>query len=152
MVIQIMVYVEAKLNEIVDVCASSPSMIPLFVTDGNRIISKASGDHFRSQIGIKENKLHKQAHLETNENTCGVPPEPKLSYLDLPKKMKSKTGKGQHGKLSSASKLVLFLLNRRIARLQLVQVCSVFLGFIVLITDVLSISNWIFPVEIEGEY
>ncbi|XP_068306319.1 COP1-interactive protein 1 [Pyrus communis] len=85
---------------------SSPSMRPLFVTDGNRIISKASGGHFRSQIGIEENKLHKEANLETNENACGVPPEPKLGYLDLPKKMTIKTGKGRHGKLSSASKLV----------------------------------------------
>ncbi|KAM1186577.1 hypothetical protein ACFX2G_016045 [Malus domestica] len=85
---------------------SSPSMRPLFVTDGNRIISRASGDHFRAQIGVEENKLHKEAYLETNENTCGFPPPPKLGYLDLPRKTKSKTGKGRKGKLSSASKLV----------------------------------------------
>ncbi|TQD99983.1 hypothetical protein C1H46_014362 [Malus baccata] len=61
---------------------SSPSMRPLFVTDGNRIISRASGDHFRAQIGVEENKLHKEAYLETNENTCGFPPPPKLGSLD----------------------------------------------------------------------
>ncbi|XP_068308484.1 uncharacterized protein [Pyrus communis] len=85
---------------------SRPSMRPLFVTDGNRIISRASGDHFRTQIGVEENKLHKVAYLETNENACGFPPPPELGYLDLPKKTKSKTGKGRNGKFSSTSKLV----------------------------------------------
>lgn len=86
--------------------SSTPSIRPLFVTDGSRIISRGSGDHFSAHIGIEENKLRKEAYLETNENVCGFPPPPKLGYLDLSKKMKTKTGKGQNGRLGSSSKMV----------------------------------------------
>ncbi|XP_040367964.1 uncharacterized protein LOC112180976 isoform X2 [Rosa chinensis] len=82
---------------------STPSMRPLIVSDGSRIISRANGDHFSAQIGIEENKLHKEDHLETNENASGIPPLLKLGCLDLPKKMKIETGKGQTGRSNSSS-------------------------------------------------
>lgn len=82
---------------------STPSMRPLIVSDGSRIISRANGDHFSAQIGIELNKLHKEDHLETKEKASAIPPLPKLGYLDLPKKMKIETGKGQTGRCSSSS-------------------------------------------------
>ncbi|KAM1011551.1 hypothetical protein FF1_046734 [Malus domestica] len=77
---------ESERSKLSDGIVDSAKQQGLFVTDGNRIISRASGDHFRALIGVKENKLHKEAYLETNGNACGFPPPPKLGYLDLPKK------------------------------------------------------------------
>ncbi|XP_050141068.1 uncharacterized protein LOC126617035 [Malus sylvestris] len=97
---------ESKRSKLCDGIVNSAKEQGLFVTNGNRIISRASGGHFKAQIGVKENKQHKEAYLETNGNACGFPPPPKLGYLDLPKKTTSKTGKGRNRKLSSANKLV----------------------------------------------
>ncbi|KAK9926109.1 hypothetical protein M0R45_023357 [Rubus argutus] len=36
---------------------STPSMRPLIVSDGSRIISRANGDHFSAQIGIEKMKI-----------------------------------------------------------------------------------------------
>ncbi|XP_004301115.1 PREDICTED: uncharacterized protein LOC101299590 [Fragaria vesca subsp. vesca] len=82
---------------------SAPSMRPLIVSDGSRIISRANGDHFSAEIGIEENKLHMEDRLKANENASGIPPLPKLGSLDLPKKMKIETAKGQTERSSSSS-------------------------------------------------
>ncbi|XP_050376899.1 uncharacterized protein LOC126794275 [Argentina anserina] len=81
---------------------SNPSMRPLIVSDGSRIISRANGDHFSAQIGMEENKLHKEDCFDTNENASSIPLLPKLGFLDLPKKMKIETGKGQTGRSHSS--------------------------------------------------
>ncbi|KAL5813377.1 hypothetical protein ACOSQ3_024137 [Xanthoceras sorbifolium] len=83
---------------------STPTLRPLFVTDGSRIISKASGEFLSARIRIDNGKLHNEAYLENNEIVLGVPPLPKVGSLDLPKKMKSKSGKGRCGRLSGSSK------------------------------------------------
>ncbi|KAL6177999.1 hypothetical protein ACLB2K_049519 [Fragaria x ananassa] len=82
---------------------SAPSMRPLIVSDGSRIISRANGDHFSAEIGIEENKLLMEDRLKANENASGIPPLPKLGSLDLPKKMKIETAKGQTERSSSSS-------------------------------------------------
>ncbi|KAL6175426.1 hypothetical protein ACLB2K_052067 [Fragaria x ananassa] len=82
---------------------SAPRMRPLIVSDGSRIISRANGDHFSAEIGIEENKLHMEDSLKANENASGIPPLPKLGSLDLPKKMKIETVKGQTERSSSSS-------------------------------------------------
>ena len=78
--------------------ASTPTMRPLFVSDGSRILNRA-GHSFGAQIGFKENKGHNDAYLEKNENVYGIPP------LEFTKKMQ-KTRKGRSGRLSSSIKLV----------------------------------------------
>ncbi|KAK1550338.1 hypothetical protein Q3G72_017482 [Acer saccharum] len=83
---------------------STPTMRPLFITDGNRIISRANGEFQSARIRIDDGKLHKEAYLENNEIVLGVPPLPKVGSLDLPKKMKFKSGKGRCGRLSSCNK------------------------------------------------
>ncbi|KAK4850159.1 hypothetical protein QYF36_004296 [Acer negundo] len=84
--------------------SSTPTMRPLFVTDGNRIISRANGGFQSARIRIDDVKLHKEAYLEKNEIVLGVPPLPKVGSLHLPKKMKFKSGKGRCGRLSSCNK------------------------------------------------
>lgn len=79
--------------------ASTPTMRPLFVSDGSRILNRAYGHSFSTQSGFKENKGHNEAYLGKNENVYGIPP------LEFTKKMK-KTRKGQSGRLSSSIKLV----------------------------------------------
>ncbi|KAK9996246.1 hypothetical protein SO802_020932 [Lithocarpus litseifolius] len=79
--------------------ASTPTMRPLFVSDGSQILNRAYGHSFSAQIGFKENKGHNGAYLEKNENLYGIPP------LEFTKKMK-KTRKGRSGRLSSSIKLV----------------------------------------------
>ncbi|KAK3225820.1 hypothetical protein Dsin_005682 [Dipteronia sinensis] len=83
---------------------STPTLRPLFVTDGNRIISGANGEFQSSRIRIDDGKLHKESYLEKNEIVLGVPPLPKVGSLDLPTKMKFKSGKGRCGRLSSCNK------------------------------------------------
>lgn len=78
--------------------ASTPTMRPLFVSDGSRILNRAYGHSFGAQIGFKENKGHNDAYLEKNENVYGIPP------LEFTKKMQ-KTRKGRSGRLSSSIKL-----------------------------------------------
>lgn len=79
--------------------ASTPTMRPLLVSDGSRILNRAYGHSFSAQIGFKENKGLNEAYLEKNENVYGIPP------LEFTKKMK-KTRKGWSGRLSSSVKLV----------------------------------------------
>ncbi|XP_062169769.1 uncharacterized protein LOC133875605 [Alnus glutinosa] len=84
---------------------STPAMRQLFVTDRSQILSRANGHSFSAQIGFEEDKVHKEAYLERNENVHGVTPLPKIRSLDFPMKMK-KTGKVPSGRLSSSIKMV----------------------------------------------
>lgn len=77
---------------------ATPTMRPLFVTDGSRIINRENVNSLD-----EENKLHKEAYLE--KNVYGVPPLPKIAPLDLAKKMQMRRGKGQKGKLGNSRKL-----------------------------------------------
>ncbi|KAF9597252.1 hypothetical protein IFM89_016393 [Coptis chinensis] len=79
----------------------SPSMSsvrPLLVTDGSRVISRASNDSFSMPC-----KLHKEDDLysDLKKTVVGVPPLPEIDLLQLPKKPKRKKGTGSHGRLSS---------------------------------------------------
>lgn len=84
---------------------STPTMRTLFVTNGRRVISSAYNDSFSAQTVTKESKLWKEVCLEKNEKVYGVPPLPEIGTMLPAKKMKSKTGKGWNGKLSSSNKL-----------------------------------------------
>ncbi|XP_024027380.1 uncharacterized protein LOC112093370 [Morus notabilis] len=84
---------------------ATPTMRTLFVTDGSRVISRAYNDSLSALMGSRESKLNKEARLEKNEKIYGVPPLPKVGYLDPTKKMKAKTGKGKRGELSSSTKM-----------------------------------------------
>ncbi|KAJ7978732.1 Protein POLAR LOCALIZATION DURING ASYMMETRIC DIVISION AND REDISTRIBUTION like [Quillaja saponaria] len=72
---------------------SAATVRPLFLSDGNHIISRASGDSFFSLIGSKANKLHKNVCQGNNEDVSGVPTLPKIGSLDVPKKVKFKSGR-----------------------------------------------------------
>lgn len=76
---------------------STPTMRPLFVTDGSRILNRANGHSSSAQIVLEDNKVHKEAYLEKNENVYGIPP------LQFTKK--KKTGKGRSGRLSNSIKM-----------------------------------------------
>jgi hypothetical protein len=84
---------------------SAPAMRQLFVTDGSQILSRANGHSLSAQIGFEEDKMHKEAYLENNENVYGVTPLPKFRSLDFPKKMQ-KRGKVPCERLSSSIKVV----------------------------------------------
>lgn len=84
---------------------STPAMRQLFVTDGSQILSRGNGHSLTAQIGFEEDKVHKEAYLENNENVYGVTPLPKFRSLDFPKKMQ-KRGKVPSGRLSSSIKVV----------------------------------------------
>ncbi|GLT25197.1 hypothetical protein SLA2020_003420 [Shorea laevis] len=83
---------------------SSPSLRPLLVTDGTKLISRANRDSFSVFDGTVDNKLHLESKLEKSEYLFGVPLLPKIEYLDL-KKMKVKREKGGNGRLSSSYKM-----------------------------------------------
>ncbi|KAE8124457.1 hypothetical protein FH972_019341 [Carpinus fangiana] len=84
---------------------STPAMRQLFVTYGSQILSGANGHSLSAQIGFEEDKVHKEAYLENNENVYGVTPLPKFRSLDFPEKMQ-KRGKVPSGRLSSSIKVV----------------------------------------------
>lgn len=71
--------------------SSSTTMRPLLVTDGNQTINGVNGHSSSAQISAEINRLHKE------EDGRGVPPLPKISMLDVPNKIKSKTG-NEHDK------------------------------------------------------
>lgn len=83
---------------------SSPSLRPLLVTDGTKLISRANRDSFSVFDETVDNKLHLESKLEKNEYLFGVPVLPKIEYLDL-KKIKVKREKGGNGRLSSSYKM-----------------------------------------------
>lgn len=80
---------------------ATPTVRPLLVTDGSRIINIGNGASLD-----EENKLHKEAYLKKNKNVYGVPPLPKFAPLDLAQKMQIRRGKGKNRKLGISSKVV----------------------------------------------
>ncbi|KAJ0106410.1 hypothetical protein Patl1_18899 [Pistacia atlantica] len=82
---------------------SLPTVRPLFVTDGNRIISRASSEFGTARFRTENSKLHKEVYSGKNENVLGVPPLPQIGSLNVPKKMKFKSVEGRVGKSSSSS-------------------------------------------------
>lgn len=83
---------------------STPTMRPLFLTDGSRIISRASGEFHGAQISEYEKKVRKVGYLDKIEVVCGVPPLPKIKSLDPSRKMTGKAGKGRLQRLSISNK------------------------------------------------
>ncbi|CAK9147964.1 unnamed protein product [Ilex paraguariensis] len=85
---------------------SSPTVKPFFVTDGGRIICRASGDVFSRATGIRKNKMHKESYSKENDTVLGIPPLPNARSLKIVRKMKVKMGKERSGRLSSSRKMV----------------------------------------------
>lgn len=73
---------------------SSRALRPLFVSDGTKIISRASRDFFNVYGGTENNKLHLASKLEKNEYLFDLPPQ--TNYSDFMKSMKIKKEKGQN--------------------------------------------------------
>ncbi|OMO53149.1 hypothetical protein CCACVL1_28851 [Corchorus capsularis] len=80
---------------------STPTLRPLLITDGSRIISRASGDFSSGSSGNRDSKLHNEATIEKSGYVLGIPPLPKIESLDLPKKLKLKRGNRRNGRLSN---------------------------------------------------
>ncbi|XP_022769263.1 uncharacterized protein LOC111312853 [Durio zibethinus] len=78
---------------------------PLLITDGSRIINKASGDFSNESNGTGDSKLHDESTFEKSGYVFGIPPLPKIESLDLPKKLKFKRGTGCDGRLSIPCKM-----------------------------------------------
>ncbi|XP_050225067.1 uncharacterized protein LOC126674630 [Mercurialis annua] len=72
---------------------------PLLVTDGNRVINRLYGGSLTACIGTDDYRLQK------DENVCGVPPLPKISKLDVPYKINSKTREVHNGGFNSSCKV-----------------------------------------------
>ncbi|EEF47762.1 hypothetical protein RCOM_1469830 [Ricinus communis] len=89
-----------KMEEYVLSVFPSPSkkMRPLLVTDGNQIINRLNNDSFSASIGTDDNRLPK------DENACGVPPLPKISKFNVPKKIKFKAREVCNGRFSNSHK------------------------------------------------
>ncbi|OVA00803.1 hypothetical protein BVC80_9083g105 [Macleaya cordata] len=79
---------------------SRPTVRPLVVTDGNRVISRASSDFCSVQLESGESKLHKNNGFYSDEReiVLGVPPLPEI----CPVERKQKRGKGRFGRLSNS--------------------------------------------------
>ncbi|XP_021285617.1 uncharacterized protein LOC110417551 [Herrania umbratica] len=84
---------------------STPTLRPLVITDGSRIISRASHDFSGGSNVTGDNKLHNEATLKKSGYVLGIPPLPKIESLDLPKKLKLKRGSGRNGRLSIPCKI-----------------------------------------------
>ncbi|KAF8399596.1 hypothetical protein HHK36_015465 [Tetracentron sinense] len=80
---------------------STPTVRPLFVTDGSRIISRASSASFSVRPESGENKLQKEDRVSSDKTVLGVPPLPKIGPMELPRKMKQKSSR--LGRLSCSS-------------------------------------------------
>ncbi|XVF08928.1 hypothetical protein REPUB_Repub07fG0046900 [Reevesia pubescens] len=83
----------------------TPILRPLLITDGSRVISRASGDFSNGSNGTGDGKLHDQATSDKSGYVCGIPPLPKIKSLNLPKKLKFKRGNGFDGRLSIPCKM-----------------------------------------------
>ncbi|KAF5734119.1 hypothetical protein HS088_TW16G00561 [Tripterygium wilfordii] len=78
--------------------ARRPTMRPLLVTNGSKIISRARRDFSSAQIRIDDNK-------QCNEgNVSGVPQLPSVGYSGHPRKLKLKRGQRHNSRSSSSSK------------------------------------------------
>ncbi|XVE54693.1 hypothetical protein DITRI_Ditri03aG0102500 [Diplodiscus trichospermus] len=78
---------------------------PFLITDGSRIISRASGGFSNGSNGTGDSKLHNEATFEKSKYVFGIPPLPKIKSSDLPKKLKFKRGIGCDGRLSIPCKM-----------------------------------------------
>ncbi|XP_038678511.1 uncharacterized protein LOC119979958 isoform X2 [Tripterygium wilfordii] len=76
-----------------------PTMRPLLVTNGSKIIGRARGDFSSAQIRIDDDRQSKEGIVS------GVPQLPSVGYSGHPRKLKLKRRQGHNGKLSSSSKL-----------------------------------------------
>ncbi|KAK2991570.1 hypothetical protein RJ640_013830 [Escallonia rubra] len=85
---------------------SMQSTRPFLVTDGSRIISRASGNSFNVQNIAEKNMLLKGTDSEENETVIGVPPLTKIRSLEMLKKLEVKDGRQQNRRLSSSGKFV----------------------------------------------
>lgn len=83
----------------------APTVRPLFTSDETRIINRES-ESLSMQIGTLEDNLHKEACLEGEETALVDPSLPKLRSIEMPQKMKLKTGRGLRQRLSSSNKMV----------------------------------------------
>ncbi|KDP31348.1 hypothetical protein JCGZ_11724 [Jatropha curcas] len=88
-----------QMEEYVFSVIPSPSTTtrPLLVTDGNQTINRANDDYFSARIGAEDNRLFE-------ENVCGVPPLPKISEVNIPSKIKSRTQKRNNERLNNYCK------------------------------------------------
>ncbi|KAK3008678.1 hypothetical protein RJ639_014970 [Escallonia herrerae] len=85
---------------------STQSMRPFLVTDGSRIISRASGDSSNVQNVAEKNMLLKGTNSEENETVTGVPSLAKIRSEEMLNKLEVKDGRQQHRRLSSSGKFV----------------------------------------------
>ncbi|KAI3970801.1 hypothetical protein MKX01_024448 [Papaver californicum] len=76
---------------------SRQTVRPLVVTDGARVISRASRDSYSVHLESGESMLHNGFNVNGRDVVLGVPPVPQIGPLE----MKQKRAKGRVGKLSS---------------------------------------------------
>ncbi|XP_010259977.1 PREDICTED: uncharacterized protein LOC104599225 [Nelumbo nucifera] len=78
---------------------------PLVVTDGSRIISRASGEYYSMRPESEANKVHEKGgvYSEKEKNVLGVPSLPEIGSVELPKKDKQKRGKDWIGRYGSSN-------------------------------------------------
>lgn len=82
----------------------TPAVRPFLVTDGTRIISRASNDSFSLANRSLQNKPHTDnCFLLEKATTSGVPLLPVVGSMDLHRKIKMKTRMEQNGKASHSS-------------------------------------------------
>ena len=81
-------------------------LVVLSTSDGSKIVNKASGDSPSMKIGSGDDNLHKEAYLGGRETAHGVSSLPKVRSIELPRKIKLKTIRGQRQKLGSSGKMV----------------------------------------------
>lgn len=77
---------------------------PFFITDGRRIISRASGEFQSARRRNEVDKMHKEACMENVETVLGVPPLPEVGSLNWSEEVKFKSGKRRLRRLSCSSK------------------------------------------------
>ncbi|KAB2073345.1 hypothetical protein ES319_A07G076500v1 [Gossypium barbadense] len=97
-----------KMEEYVLSCLPSPTtpiLRPLLITDGSRIINRASGGFSIGSNGTGDSKLHNLATFEKNRYVHAVPPLPKIDSSDLPEKLKFKSGNECDGRPSIPCKI-----------------------------------------------
>nr|DAD31460.1 TPA_asm: hypothetical protein HUJ06_010311 [Nelumbo nucifera] len=81
----------------------TPAVRPFLVTDGSRIISRASGDYTMQSESLGS-KLYGKSEVHSEEKTAfGVSPLPEIDSVQLPRKVKQKRGKGRTGRYSSSN-------------------------------------------------
>ncbi|KAI3861811.1 hypothetical protein MKX03_027416 [Papaver bracteatum] len=82
---------------------SRQTVRPLVVTDGTRVISRASTDSYSAHLESGKSMLHNGFDVNGRDVVVGVPPLPQTGPLE----MKQKRAKGRVGKLSSCKTKVM---------------------------------------------